>query len=131
ASSSVSFFRLNTSGGSLPPTVGGMRWTKMRFAPRSWICDEMLVFSPLMIEDIPITVATPMTTPSTVRNDLSLFLRRESSASSRISFISKRHDRIEVGCFCCGIDPEEKTDARGNKKAKRHCPPFDGSRQRR
>src|SRR5262249_54886411 len=131
ASSSVSLLRLKTSGGRRPPTVGGMRWTKIRFAPRSWICDEMLLFSPLMMDDIPITVATPITTPSTVRNDRSLFLRRESSASSKISFISQCHNGIEIGRFRCRINPEEKTDTRRNEQAKRHRPPLDRSGQGR
>ena len=38
-----------------------------------------------LADDIPITVATPMTTPRMVRKDLSLLFRNESSASSRIS----------------------------------------------
>src|SRR5438874_13330485 len=101
---------------------------KIRFDPRSWICEEMLLFRPLMMEDIPITVATPITTPSTVRNDRSLFLRRESSASRRISLIAKRHDGIQIGRLRCRIDPEEQTDARRNSKAERYRPPFDRSR---
>src|SRR4030095_7774861 len=124
ASSRVNFFRFNTSGGNRPPTVGGMRWTKIKLDPRSWICDAMLLFSPLMIDDIPITVATPMTTPRTVKNDRSLFLRRESSARSRISLISQCHDGIEIGCFRGGIDPEEQADARGYGEGAGPPPPL-------
>src|SRR5262249_7935985 len=120
ASSKVNFLRLNTSGGNRPPTVGGMRCTKIRFAPRSWICEAIRLLSPLMIDDMPITVATPMTTPRTVKNDRSLFLRRESSASSRISLISQSHDGIEIGCFGCRINPEEQADTRRYEEAERH-----------
>ena|SRR5438876_9271929 len=131
ASSKVSFLRLNSSGANRPPIVGAMRCTKIKLDPISWICDEMLLFKPLMIEDIPITVATPITTPKTVRNDRSLFLRSESNASNRISLIAQCHDGIEIGCLGCRIDAEEKANARGYYQAKRHGPPLDRSRQRR
>src|SRR5262245_47175192 len=131
ASSRVNFFRFNTSGGIRRPTVGGMRWTKIKFDPRTWICDAMLLFRPLMIDDIPITVATPITTPRTVKNERSLFLRRESSARSRISLISQGHDGVEIGCFSCGIDSKEQADAGGYDEAECHRPPFDCGRQRR
>src|SRR6266850_6669682 len=87
----------------------------------------MLLFSPLMIEDIPMTVATPITTPRTVRNDRSVFFRSESSASSRISLISQSHNRIEVGRFRCGIDPKEQADTGGHAQSERNRPPFDRS----
>src|SRR5262245_42814794 len=131
ASSRVNFLRLNTSGGNRPPTVGGMRWTKIKFDPRSWICDAILLFSPLRIDDIRMTVKNPATTPRTVKNERSLFLRRESGASRRNSLISQGHDRIEIGRLRRGIDPEKQADARGYDEAERHCPPFNRSRQRR
>src|SRR5262249_30432616 len=130
ASSIVNFFRFTTSGGRRPPIVGGMRCTKIRLEPRSSIWEAMLVLRPLMIDDMPMTVATPITTPSTVRNERSLFFRNESSASRRISLIAQRHYRIEIRRFCGGIDSEEKPDARGHSEAERNRPPFDGSRKR-
>src|SRR5215469_18828644 len=91
----------------------------------------MLSFNPLMMEDIPMTVATPMTTPRTVRKDRRVFLRSESSASSRISLIAQRHDRVQIGRFGGRIDSEEQADARGYTQPERHRPPFNGSRKRR
>src|SRR5438132_6426968 len=90
----------------------------------------MLLFRPLMIEDIPITVATPMTTPNKVRIDLSVFLRSESRARRKISLIAERHDGIQVCGFGCRINSKEQTNAGRDAKAQSHSPPFDGSRQR-
>src|ERR1700722_10834590 len=113
-----------------PPIVGGIRCTKIKFEPRSAICDEILVFSPLIIEDIPITVATPITTPNTVRKDLKVFLRSESRARRRVSLIPERHNRIEVRCLGCGVDSKKQSDARRNAEAQSDGPPFDRSRKR-
>src|SRR5437868_14493306 len=104
---------------------------KIRFDPRSWICEEMLLFRPLMMEDIPITVATPITTPSTVRNDRSLFLRSESRASRRISLITQRHNGIQIRRLCRRINAEEQSDACRNHQSQSDGPPLDRSRQRR
>src|SRR5215470_713700 len=90
----------------------------------------MLSFNPLMMDDIPMTVATPMTTPRTVRKDRRVFLRSESSASSRISLIAQRHDRIQIGRFGGRIDSEEEAETRRYTQPERHCPPFNGSRKR-
>src|SRR6266849_8245800 len=94
--------------------VGGILWIKTRLDPRSWICEEILELRPLMIDDIPITVATPITTPRMVRKDLSLLLRNESKASSRISFITQSHNGIEIRGFRRRIDTEEKPHRRGD-----------------
>jgi len=72
----------------------------------------LTVFSPLIIDDIPMTVATPITTPSTVRNERSLFFRSESSARRRMSLITQRFDRIEVGRFFRWINAEEQSSPR-------------------
>src|SRR5580704_11641302 len=103
-----------------PPIVGGIRCTKIRFEPRSAICEEMLVFSPLMIEDIPMTVATPITTPNTVRKDRNVFLRSESRARRRVSLIPERHDGIEIRRLGCGVDSKKQSDARRDKQAQNH-----------
>src|SRR5690349_16547720 len=84
-----------------------------------------------MIDDMPITVATPMTTPSTVRNERSLFFRNESNASSRVSLISQRHDGVEIGSFGCRIDTEKEPDGCRNREAESNGPPFDGCGKRR
>ena len=52
-------------------------WTSMLFPE----------YRPAVFDDIPITVATPITTPRTVKNERSLFLRTESSASRMISLM--------------------------------------------
>src|SRR5262245_4427112 len=91
----------------------------------------MLLLRPLMIDDIPITVATPMMTPSVVRNDLSLFWARESTASRRISLIPQRLDRIEIRRLRCGIDPEKQSSAGRHAETQRDRPPLDRRGQRR
>src|SRR5438046_9230829 len=91
----------------------------------------MLALRPLMMDDIPITVATPITTPRIVRKDRNLFARNESSASSRISLIAQSHNRIEIRGFRCRIDPEEQADSRRNRQTQRNRPPFDRCRQGR
>src|SRR5213592_765680 len=131
ASSKVNIFRLKTSGGIRPPMASGILETKIRLDPSCSICAAILPFRPLMIEDIPITVATPITIPSTVRKDLRLFLCKESRARRRISFISQRHNRIEVRGLRCRINAEEQAHTGRNHEAERHGPPLDGSWQRR
>src|SRR5262245_20800195 len=91
----------------------------------------MKPFRPLMIDDIPLTVVTPITMPSTVNNDRSLFLTSESSASAKVSFIAQRHNRIEVCSLAGGIDAEEQSDAGGNHDRQRDGPPLDRCRQGR
>ena len=72
-----------------------------------WGLVALWLFKPLMIEDIPMTVATPITTPSRVRNDRRVFFRSESRASSRISLIAQSHNGIEIRRFRRRIDTEE------------------------
>src|SRR5215467_152523 len=84
-----------------------------------------------MMDDMPITVATPITTPSTVRNERSLFFRNESSARRRVSLISQRHDGIEICSFGRRIDSEEESDRRRNRESESNGPPLDGRRERR
>ena len=70
------------------PTAIGKRDTKMRFDPSPSIWDEIAVFSPLITDDMPITVVTPITTPSTVRTERTLLARIESIAMATMSFIT-------------------------------------------
>src|SRR5262249_61184330 len=67
ASSRVNFFRFNTSGGNRPPTVGGIRCTKIKFNPRSWICDSMLLLSQVMIDELQFQDSLPLTTSVTYK----------------------------------------------------------------
>src|SRR5439155_24725856 len=115
------------SGGKRHPIVGGIRCTKIKFDPKSSICDEMLLLRPLMMDDIPITVATPITTPRIVRNDLSLFLRSESSVRRRISLISQCHYGIEVLRFCRRRNLEEQAYAGRHCQSQCDRPPLAGT----
>src|ERR1044071_6823657 len=84
----------------------------------------MLAFKPLMTEDMPITVVTPITTPSNVSNERRRFLRSESKASRRISLMSQCRDGIQVRSSPCGIDSEEKTHGRRYNHRQYDRPPL-------
>src|SRR5262245_4474335 len=117
------------SGGILPFTVGGNLATKIKLEPSSSICAATFPLRPLMIEDIPMTVATPITTPNTVKKERNLFLRRESSASRTISLMTQCRDRLHVCSPGCRVDTEEQADGRGDEQTESDGPPFDRCRQ--
>ena len=93
---------------------------------------------------MPTIDVTPMTTPSTVSADRSLFVRSVSTAIDRTSreeadaeasdrhlFLPERFDRIERRRAHRRIQPEEHADDGRHAEAERHRPGLDARRQRR
>src|SRR6266852_5218884 len=85
ASSKVSSLRVRISSVGRPK-VKGYRWkAKMILDPRLVMTWLTLSFRPRTIDEIPMTTATPITMPSTVRDERSLLLRMVSTAMFRPS----------------------------------------------
>ena len=84
ASSKVSSLRVRNSSVGRPKVIG-MWKAKMMFDPMLLIMLLTLLFRPRTIDEIPMTTATPMTMPSTVRPERILLLRMVASAIVMIS----------------------------------------------
>src|SRR5688572_21286849 len=69
---------------------------KIEFVPYDSSACFTAVSTPLMIEDINITVMTPIITPTTVRKERSLFARKVAKAIFRFSKLSLR---INFMCY--------------------------------
>src|SRR5580704_11255699 len=120
------------------------------FEPSDSICPTTLVLSPFTTAPMAITVLTPMTMPSTVRNERSGLRRRASNARATASRNScKRavvwlaiwrgirsllrpecHDRIKARGFRRGVNPKEQADADRHQQAGYDRPGLHGIGQR-
>src|SRR5450759_1597804 len=86
ASSQVRSLRFLSLSSRRPgPKRGSNFWNCTSVAPKLWKLRTMLLLKPLMIETIAITVATPTTIPSTVRNARSLCARTARKAKRTFS----------------------------------------------
>src|SRR5678815_248525 len=84
---------------------------------------------PRMSDVMPTIDVMPMTTPSTVSPERSLFVRRVSSAMRRTSpssplFTSERLNRVERRCARGRVRAEEQTDGGRNADAEDDRPEF-------
>src|SRR3984893_16658404 len=119
----------------------------MTFDPSDSTWPTTFEFRPFTTAPIAITVLTPITIPSTVRNDRSGFLRRASSASPIASLNSPSQRvlrtapafhllgmqgdyRIEARRLRRRIYSEEQSDARRDHKTEHDRPGVDRARQR-
>src|ERR1700723_2173489 len=103
----------------------------------------MLVLSPLIADDIRMTVEMPMEMPSTVRPERNLFLRRVSSAMRTdsleslslmakapcLQFRSKSGDGIEFRGLIGWVNAKEQANSSGDKQADQDGPDFDFRRE--
>src|ERR1700722_8084952 len=135
ASSGVSSLRVRISSVGRPK-VKGSRWkAKIIFEPRLAIIWLTLSFNPRTIDEMPMTTATPITMPSTVRDERSLLLRIVSTAmfspspSSPLTCMLRlkpqRRYRIQHRCPFRGIDPKKYSDTRRYQPSRRHRPELD------
>src|SRR6266849_9339073 len=87
ASSSVRSLRRSSPSGRGPPGPkrGSNFWNCTSVAPKLWKLRTMLLLKPVTIETIAMTVATPTTIPSTVRNARSLCARTARKANRTFS----------------------------------------------
>src|SRR5262245_34018305 len=109
------------------------------FGPSVRKTSRMDSSKPRIIAVMPTIDVMPMTTPSTVRNERSLFPRRVSHDIATISvnrlrrtgsFLPKRFYRIERCCARCGVHPKEQADGGGHPDAEHDGPRLDDGRQR-
>src|SRR5882672_6093003 len=117
------------SSGVRPPNAGPMRIlnTSAVLAPTLRISPETELSSPARIDPTLMMVPVPIITPSTVRNERSLFSRNASSArriTESRSFISvlRPHgdDGIESRRLPRGVDAEEQADHGGQTHSQQH-----------
>src|SRR5260370_8433207 len=109
------------SSGVRPPNTGPMRIlnTSAVLAPTLRISPETELSSPARIDPTLMMVPVPIITPSTVRNERSLFSRNASSArriteSKSFILILRPHgdDGIESRSFPRGLDASDQTTHR-------------------
>ena len=136
----VSFLRVSCSVVGLTP-ITGMWKTQKTLEPRELTKSETRLLSPLMTEEMVITVVTPMTMPRMVSPERSLFARSVSSAilmdslvcpwamknqllasaasSQKLPFLhlrSERHHRVQPGGFAGRVDAEEDAHGAGHER---------------
>src|SRR5215212_2622488 len=103
----------------------------MLFVPKSSTYLIRLLRSPVRIDEMAMTVITPMTMPRTVRKLLNLCARTLSSAITRVSFdtndtffkstpsvLSQRDDWVELRGLIGRVDSEHHSDAARHHKRK-------------
>src|ERR1700732_3966538 len=108
----------------------------MMFEPMLLTMLRTLSSRPRPMEETPMTMATPITIPSTVSDERSLLPRIVSvaiwtiSPNSSLRIISlhleaQGDNRIQFCCFACGIDSKEHSHTGRHNQSRCHCPQFD------
>ena len=106
---------------------------KIEFVPYDSSSCFTAVSTPLMIEDINITVMTPIITPTTVRNERNLFARKVANAIFRFSKMSLRINLMFYSIRSQGLDGIQTRCLPRRKHARKyaHGPGYTDSKNNR
>src|SRR5664279_2867572 len=97
--------------------ITGIWKTQMTFEPTDFTSSSTLLLSPLMTEEMVMTVVTPITMPRMVRPERNLVVRGQYGYASAVLFVAQSLDRVEIGCLPCRIDSKNQADAARNHEA--------------